>query len=129
MTEYSDCNLYGVGIDVSIVPSLELTDLDADQRLLALAGDTLLVFTGEGCAACRWARTQLPGMGLPIERLAWVDAGRNGGLVERYEVFHLPALFLIRDGGFHGRVQAPLRAAALAEALGDAAARAPEELP
>lgn len=111
------------------MPSLELTDLDADHRLLALPGDTLLIFTGEGCSACRWARAQFPGMQLPVDRLAWIDAGRNGGLVERYEVFHLPTLFLVRDGSFHGRVQAPLRAAALAEALGAAAARVPEELP
>ncbi|WP_160286481.1 thioredoxin family protein [Pseudomonas sp. QL9] len=129
MTEYSDCNLYGVGIDLSIVPSLELTDLDAEHQLLALPGDTLLIFTGEGCSACRFARAQLPKMGLPVDRLAWIDAERNGGLVECYEVFHLPALFLIRDGSFHGRVLAPLRAPALAEALGVAATRAPEELP
>lgn len=111
------------------MPSLELTDLDADRQLLTLSGATLLVFTGEGCGACRWARAQLPGMALAVDRLAWVDAGRNGGLVERYEVFHLPALFLIRDGAFHGRILAPLRAPALAEALGAAAARTPEELP
>ncbi|WP_374440398.1 thioredoxin [Pseudomonas panipatensis] len=129
MTECSDCNLYGVGIEVSIVPSLELTDLDADHRLLQMTGDSLLIFTGEGCSACRWARARFPQMGLPVDRLCWVDAGRNGGLVERYEVFQLPALFLVRDGEFHGRLLAPLRAAALVDALRDAASRVPEELP
>ncbi|MEL7936063.1 thioredoxin [Pseudomonas delhiensis] len=129
MTEGSDCNLFGVGIEPSIVPSFELTDLDADHRLLELPGDSLLVFSAEGCASCRWARAQLPGMGLPVQRLCWVDAGRNGGLVERYEVFHLPALFLVRDGAFHGRLDAPLRAGPLAQALRAAARRIPEELP
>lgn len=68
-----------LSIEVSSVPSLELTDLDADRQLLALEGVSLLVFTSEGCASCRWARRHLPAMDLPIERLCWVDAGRNGG--------------------------------------------------
>ncbi|MCY1403157.1 hypothetical protein D9M71_183240 [compost metagenome] len=111
------------------MPALELTDLDADRRLLSMPGVSLLVFTSDGCASCRWARTTLPGFELPVDRLCWVDAGRNGGLVERYEVFHLPALFLIRDGHFHGELSAPLRAGPLADAVGSALSRPPEELP
>ena len=42
-----------------------------------------------------------------------VDAGRNGGLVERYGVFHLPALFMVRDGRFHGALNVPLHQEAL----------------
>ncbi|MNO65939.1 hypothetical protein D3C76_567160 [compost metagenome] len=111
------------------MPSLELTDLDADRRLLSLPGVSLLVFTGEGCASCRWARVQLPAFGLPVDRLCWVDAGRNGGLVQRYEVFHLPAMFLVRDGQFHGALHAPLRAEPLAAALFAGLSRPAEELP
>ncbi|KAF1069268.1 MAG: hypothetical protein GAK45_01135 [Pseudomonas citronellolis] len=89
----------------------------------------MLIFTAEGCASCRWARNHLPGLTLPVERLCWVDAERNGGLVERYEVFHLPALFLVRDGGWLGEIRAPLHGEALFEALRDAASRPVEELP
>ena len=109
--------------------NLELTDFDADRQLLDMPGTSLLVFTSEGCASCRWARRMLPGMGLPVERLCWVDAGNNGGLVQRYEVFHLPGLFLVRDGQFLGPVHSPLRAQALCAALSRAAQREPEELP
>jgi hypothetical protein len=113
----------------SIVPSLELTDLDADRRLLDLAGRSLLIFTSMGCASCRWARRELPAMPLAVERLCWVDAGHSGGLVERYGVFHLPSLFLIRDGQFLGALHAPLRLPELAAALLQALRRDPEELP
>lgn len=113
----------------SIVPSLELTDLDADQHLLGLPGSSLLIFTSTGCASCRLARRELPGMGLAVERLCWVDAGRNGGLVQRYDVFHLPSLFLIHEGQFFGALRAPLRQLELAKAIGLALSREPEELP
>jgi len=128
MTERSDCNLYRGGT-VSIVPALELTDLDADRRLLELPGVSLLIFTGEGCSTCRWAKDALPQFDLPVDRLCWIDAGHSGGLVERYEVFHLPSLFLVRDGHFHGAVHAPLRPEPLIHALRAVLARPAEELP
>lgn len=128
MTECPDCNLFSVG-SLSIVPALELTDLDADHRLLSLPGVSLVVFTGEGCSSCRWARAQLPAFELPVDRLCWIDAGRNGGLVERYEVFHLPALFLVRDGEFLGPIHASLRPEPLIKALRDGLSRPAEELP
>lgn len=111
------------------MPALELTDLDADRRLLELPGVSLLIFTGEGCSTCRWARQALPQLQLPVDRLCWIDAGHSGGLVERYEVFHLPSLFLVRDGHFLGPVHAPLRPESLIQALRAALSRPAEELP
>ncbi|WP_346727567.1 thioredoxin family protein [Zestomonas insulae] len=108
---------------------IELTDLDADRSLLDWPGTSLVIFTGEGCASCRWARRELPKLKLPLDRLCWIDAGRNGGLVERYEVFHLPALFAVRDGRFFGTVQARLSLSELTTALERAWLRFEEELP
>jgi hypothetical protein len=87
----------------------ELNDGTADRFLLDAAGLSLVVFHSRTCANCRLAREQLPGMDLPVERVCWVDAGDNGGLVQRYEVFHLPAMFVVRDGAFYGPVQASLQ--------------------
>jgi hypothetical protein len=115
--------------DFSIATQLELTDLDADRRLLDLPGTSLLLFTSTGCASCRWARRVLPAMPLPVARLCWVDAWHNAGLVTRYEVFHLPALFLIRDGQFFGALQARLTPTDLVAAMGEALRRPAEELP
>ena len=111
------------------MPSLELTDFDADRRLLELPGCSLLIFTSTGCASCRWARRELPQMALGVDRLCWVDAAENGGLVQRYGVFHLPSLFLIEEGQFLGALHAPLRLAELTDALSQARRRIPEELP
>jgi hypothetical protein len=113
----------------SIVTELELTDLDADRQLLDMPGISLLIFTSIGCASCRWARRELPRLSLPLARLAWIDAGHNGGLVTRYEVASLPALFVIRDGQFYGALHCRLSAADLTQALEHALASPAEELP
>lgn len=111
------------------IESLELTDFDSDHRLLELPGLSLLVFTSTGCASCRWARRHLPELHLSVARIAWVDAGENGGLVQRYGVFHLPALFLVRDGAFLGALSSRLNTAGLEQAIAAALCNEPEELP
>lgn len=108
---------------------LELSDFDIDHQLLDLPGTSLVVFTSAGCASCRWARQRLPESGLPIERLCWVDAEENGGAVQRYEVFHLPALFVVREGAFHGAMRSPLDRESLEAALQRALSLEPYELP
>ncbi|QZI72446.1 thioredoxin [Pseudomonas protegens] len=128
MTADSECRPFDI-VSPSIVVELELTDLDIDQQLLDLDGVSLVVFTSVGCSSCRWARAQLPGLGLPVERLCWVDAADNGGAVERYQVFHLPALFVVSDGEFYGALQSRLTYKELAEGLRQALNRIPEELP
>ncbi|AZF15151.1 putative periplasmic thioredoxin [Pseudomonas sp. R3-18-08] len=117
------------GSGSSIVKQLELTDLDIDQQLLGLPGCSLVVFTSVGCSSCRWARQQLPGWRLPVGRLCWVDAGHNGGAVERYQIFHLPALFLVCEGQFLGQLQTRLTPPDLVDAINQALTRTPEDLP
>ena len=107
----------------------ELTDFDADQRLLAMSGVSLVIFTSVGCASCRFAREVLPKFALAVDRLCWIDAGNNGGLVERYQVFHLPALFVVRDGEFFGALNSRLTDNELNRAVRKALSRTAEELP
>ena len=108
---------------------VQLTDFDVDQQLLSLPGISLLIFTSVGCSSCRWARHHLPEQALPVDRLCWIDAEENGGAVERYGVFHLPSLFVVRDGQFHGELRSKLTAHALSAGLDEALERQPDELP
>ncbi|MHC8300755.1 YbbN family protein [Pseudomonas sp. ZS1P83] len=116
-------------VSPSIVVELELTDFDADQRLLAMSGVSLVIFTSVGCASCRFAREQLPRLDLNVDRLCWIDAGNNGGVVERYQVFYLPSLFVVREGEFYGALKSRLTRTELNEAVGHALSRIAEELP
>jgi|SRR5471032_1715458 len=116
-------------VSPSIVVELQLTDFDADQRLLAMNGISLVIFTSVGCASCRYARQTLPALELAVDQLCWIDAANNGGLVERYEVFHLPALFVVRDGEFFGALKSRLTGPELNEAVVQALTGTAEELP
>jgi hypothetical protein len=66
---------------------------------------------------------------LPVDRVCWVDAGHNGGAVERYQIFHLPALFLVCEGQFLGQLQSRLTNKDLTDAVNHALTRTPEDLP
>ncbi|WP_085656859.1 co-chaperone YbbN [Pseudomonas sp. B11(2017)] len=128
MSTDSLCRPFDI-VSPSIVVESQLTDFDADQRLLAMSGVSLVIFTSAGCASCRYARQTLPTLKLAADRLCWIDAGDNGGLVERYQVFHLPALFVVRDGEFFGAVHTRLSAGELNAAVAGALERIAEELP
>jgi hypothetical protein len=108
----------------------DLNDSNADRFLLDATGLSLLVFHSRTCGNCKVARAQLPEMEtLPIDRICWVDAGENGGMVERYEVFHLPAMFVVRDAVFYGPVQATLAEWDIRRQIALALHNIPAELP
>ncbi|CAJ49234.1 thioredoxin family protein [Bordetella avium] len=108
---------------------IDINDSTADRQLLDAPGLSLVVFHSETCPNCRVARQQLPDFELPVERIFWVDAGRNGGLVERYEVFHLPAMYLTRDGAYYGPISAQLAEWDLRQQIAQALDNHPAELP
>lgn len=98
----------------------ELDDFNFHHVLGDRPGASLVLFVSEGCAACRsWKR--LLTEALPDRHglnLFVVDAGHNPGLVNEFEVFHLPALFLYLDGHYHASVQCEARPAALLDEIG-----------
>jgi thioredoxin-like negative regulator of GroEL len=71
------------------------------------SGLSLVFFSSENCASCHY-----------WEQLLWkfksahnyvnvfrVDAARDQALVEEFEIFHLPAIYLYMDGEFHSEIQ------------------------
>ncbi|AUL47052.1 thioredoxin [Bordetella trematum] len=107
----------------------DLDDGTADRQLLDAQGVSLLVFHSQSCPNCRLAQQRLPAMALPADQLFWVDAARNGGLVQRYEVFHLPAIYVVRDGAYYGPISAQLEEWDLRQQIGQALDNHPAELP
>ena len=97
-------------LPLATMDQIELNDGNADRYLLDTPGLSLLVFHSRTCGTCRIARQELPWLELPpVQRVCWIDAGENGGLVERYEVFHLPSMFLVRDGALRSGAGQPGR--------------------
>jgi thioredoxin-like negative regulator of GroEL len=100
------------------------------RTLEASRGRLLLALGREGCGACRAARARIPDLAVgAVDRLAYLDAESCAGLVREFEVFHLPAMFLFRDGRFHAPLAAPLTAPQFAAAVEAAFAAPPEEAP
>ncbi|SHI01301.1 thioredoxin [Pollutimonas bauzanensis] len=108
---------------------IELDDETADRYLLDATGTSLLVFYDPKWSEADTAREQLAKMNLPVEHLCWVDASGSASLVERYEAFHLPSIFMIRDGVFYGPVQATLNEWDIRRQLALAESNYPAELP
>jgi len=116
------------------MPDSDFTVLDEFNFYPTLAdsrGASLVLFTTPECGACRVYRralreTQTPGAGF---RVFVVDAGNSLALTREYEVFHLPALFLFRDGHFHARLDAAPVPRELRRAVADRLGRPAEEAP
>jgi hypothetical protein len=89
------------------------------HRLGATPGTALVAFTARGCGACRHLEGALTELARcrPDLHLFEVDAQVDTALVRELEVFHLPALFLYRDGHFHCELHARPTPDALAEAI------------
>lgn len=78
----------------------------------------LVVFTKPGCGACRHVKAMLLGLGpdLPAP-LYELDVEESPGVAAELDVFHLPALFLFRDGELWGTIHAEARRGALLAAI------------
>ncbi|MCG6976054.1 MAG: thioredoxin family protein [Acidiferrobacterales bacterium] len=102
------------------------------HHLLAeTSGLAIVIFSGPACGSCKaWKqllseyRRQHPALGL-FE----VDVERDQGLAAEFSVFHLPALFLYRDGHYHGALSCEATTTALNEALEALSKQPPQEIP
>ena len=89
-----------------------------DHTLMMQSEPALVMFGQPGCGACRGWYRQLP-IWLAASKvcLFYVDVARAQALASRFELFHLPAFVLYRNGTYHRAFSAPFSAAAVQEAL------------
>ncbi len=88
------------------------------------------MFGSRACGACRYAEARLPLLARGvIDTLVYVNAAECPGLVREFDVFHLPAMFLYRDGQFHAPLDAALTPETWAAAVEAALAGLPREAP
>lgn len=106
-----------------------LNEFEFYARVEATLGSTVVLFTAPHCGSCRAFQLGLQRLSdeddLPVFE---IDAGMNPGLVQAYEVFHLPALFLFVDGHYHAELQCDPTPVALRAAIAHAE-RAPAQDP
>lgn len=85
---------------------LALTQFDFHRTLADTAGVSVVIFTSPTCVRCRyWKELLTTYQALePAVHVFEVDAVHDTGVAREFDVLALPALFVFRDGAFHGRV-------------------------
>lgn len=107
-----------------------LTQPDFHHALAATAGLAVVMFSGPDCGSCRRVEALLPqALEGAVQALFRVDVQRSTGLARQYDVFHLPTLFLYRDGQFHAALESEATSVALRRAVAGARAQPPQEEP
>ena len=108
-----------------------LDEFDFHHRLAATSGVALVIFTSTGCSSCRAWKALLRDYSKhqPTLTVFEVDAGHAQALAREFNVFHLPALFLYRDGHFHCALQSETRRDSLDTAIQTALSQAAHEAP
>ena len=79
-------------------------------RLSRIAGLAVVLFSTPHCGACRAWKQLLPrALGELDVRFFEVDVAQATGVARYYDIFHLPTIYLYRDGRFHAELQAEAR--------------------
>ena len=108
-----------------------LNDLDYHHTLMEQDGIALVYFTAPDCGACRslkQAVLQYAESALDVSVFE-VDAVHNGGLINEFEIFHLPTLFMYLNGAFHAELKCMALPEYISEAVMVAVASPPEDEP
>lgn len=106
-----------------------LDEASYHARLAATPGIALVLFSSPDCGTCRVVEKRLPEAVPAHAALFKVDVQRATALARAFDIFHLPDLFLYRDGHFHARLNCEIAAPALAAAVARALGAPPEEEP
>ena len=103
---------------------------DYHVRLAATRGTAVVLFSNAGCGACRVWKHLLPSAltGL-ITHFFEVDANAATGVVRYFGIFHLPTVYLYRDGHFHAELQTEAQVAAIQNAVRNLFAAPAQEEP
>ena len=99
-------------------------------RLAATPGVAVVLFSAPHCGACRaWKRLLPDAMAGVADMLFEVDVGEATGVARYFGIFHLPTVYLYRDGRFHAELQCEARPEAVRQAARRLLDAAPQEEP
>ena len=88
-----------------------LSEGDYHAQLTRTPGYAVVLFTHAHCGACRTWKRLLPEALSPLTMHFFeVDVALATGMARYFGIFHLPTIYLYRDGHFHAELQAEARA-------------------
>jgi thioredoxin-like negative regulator of GroEL len=99
-------------------------------RLASAPGVVAVLFSAPHCGACRaWKRLLPEALAGIADAFYEVDVGEATGVARYYGIFHLPTVYLYRDGRFHAELQCEAKTGAIRETAARVLAEAAREEP
>jgi thioredoxin 1 len=109
---------------------LRLAEGDFHRSLAAVSGIAAVLFSAPHCGACRaWKRLLPEALSGLADRLFEVDVSEATGVARYFGIFHLPTVYLYRDGQFHAELQCEARAQVIRLAVQGLLAAPPQDEP
>lgn len=107
-----------------------LNEGDYHSRLAAVGGIAVVLFSAPHCGSCRaWKRLLPESLSGLDYHLFEVDVSEATGVARGFGIFHLPTIYLYRDGHFHAELQCEARREAIREAVPRLLAAAAQDEP
>jgi thioredoxin-like negative regulator of GroEL len=105
--------------DAAALPAfLRLAEGDFHACLAAAPGIAVVLFSAPHCGACRaWKRLLPDALSGLTRALFEVDVSEATGVARCFGIFHLPTVYLYRDGRFHAELQCEARQKAILQAV------------
>ena len=95
-----------------------LAEGEFHARLAAVSGVAVVLFSVPHCGACRAWKQLLPqALADMADTFYEVDVSEVTGVARSFGIFHLPTLYLYRDGQFHAELQCEARREAIRQAV------------
>lgn len=113
----------------------ELDEFNFHPVISDTAGITMVFFTGPQCASCHHLRDlfvkekQTFNDYFPEFSVFEIKADKASALVNEFNVFHLPSMFLYQEGQFHCELQSQAHPQRIIEAIELALSKSAEEEP
>ena len=113
----------------------ELDEFNIHTVLAETAGISLIFFSGPHCSSCHHLKqllnTEFQQITEHFSKFSAfeIKADKAAALVNEFGVFHLPSLYLYRDGEFHCELQAEAIPSKIIEAIEAALLKPAEEEP
>jgi thioredoxin-like negative regulator of GroEL len=95
-----------------------LAEGEFHAHLAASSGVAVVLFSAPHCGACRaWKRLLPDALSDLAPTLFEVDVSEATGVARYFGIFHLPTVYLYRDGRFHAELQCEARRDAIRQAV------------
>jgi len=117
--------------DAAALPAFSrLTEGDFHRNMATVSGVAVVQFSAPHCGACRaWKRLLPEALTGLVHAFFEVDVSEATGVARYFGIFHLPTIYLYRDGRFHAELQCEARPEAIRQTAQSLLAAPPQDEP